>query len=670
MLKGLVPPEPPPFKLRAREARNLKQIHQMPGSAQGTLTAHLTYEADRNHKLSISNDYSSPVLGDKLISSYTYLVDAAGRRTHRVDRGDAFTQEHWTVWSYDNKSQVTKSRTYEGTDLTDTSTEYTNYFREYWYDNIGNRHKHQDGTNVYTYLANNLNQYTNITPALPGMGVTQRHDLDGNLRFDGARLYSWNAENRLWINRPKGAITNGMERLSYYYDYMGRRYKMNRLKRINGAWVEQERHVFLYHGWNIAREDNWETGDNSSANRNVWGLDLIGHRIWTGGVGALLIQNSIKNICLYDINGNISVRIDNEGQITWKKSADQFGVGYPAGDQQMGAFNFNTKMRDASLFDYFGLRTYTSIIGRWNSRDPNVEFGGLNLMAFVNNRAVNSVDILGKEPARSGLSEEFLDRVIGLNLAKPGPGAIYPEDPEKLSRMKEAFNFLSFGTVGANFLGDKDLTQRLLSRYLNNQNDGKFSLSTSDMRKILANEGFRNRWENIVYQKINEGPLNEYFESDMFDGIWKFNPLLDGDLWSAFSRVKYSITIKGCSTKLNGNLLWGGTIETSVSDNYNFSDPNMGHRQPFFNIDILPDKYRLMREERFRELELSKWVKPFKVNGFLDDSYLAKLDGTGVQADERFYFSVLFQSTSSIINISSLSDSIGNFFGNNQKFRR
>ena len=379
-------------------------IHQMPGSAQGTLTAHLTYETDRNHKLSISNDYSSPILGDKLISSYTYLVDAAGRRTHRVDRGDAFTQEHWTVWSYDKKSQVTKSRTYEGTNLTDTSTEYTNYFREYWYDNIGNRHKHQDGTNVYTYLANSLNQYTNITPALPGMGVNQRHDLDGNLRFDGARLYSWNAENRLWINRPKGAITNGMERLSYYYDYMGRRYKMNRLKRINGAWVEQERHVFLYDGWNIVREDNWETGEGSSTNRNIWGLDFTGYLNNLNGIRALLASlDKSRNVdaYIYNLQADVTQSI-NEGKINCFLY-DSFGVISDAKNNlnEFTKFHYKTKKISKNIGWNFGVRDLHVASGRWVRRDDIAERGGHNLYNFLLNNTINNQDLIGHKVVRN-----------------------------------------------------------------------------------------------------------------------------------------------------------------------------------------------------------------------------------------------------------------------------
>src|SRR5690606_23958372 len=41
----------------------------------------------------------------------------------------------------------------------------------------------------------------------------------------------------------------------------------------------------------------------------------------------------------------------------------------------------------------YGFRYYTP--GRWLSRDPIEERGGLNLYAFVGNRPVNGVDVLG-----------------------------------------------------------------------------------------------------------------------------------------------------------------------------------------------------------------------------------------------------------------------------------
>jgi RHS repeat-associated protein len=52
--------------------------------------------------------------------------------------------------------------------------------------------------------------------------------------------------------------------------------------------------------------------------------------------------------------------------------------------------NYDTKQ----VF-YYGFRYYDPVTGRWPSRDPIGERGGLNLYAMVGNRPVNNIDILG-----------------------------------------------------------------------------------------------------------------------------------------------------------------------------------------------------------------------------------------------------------------------------------
>ena len=47
----------------------------------------------------------------------------------------------------------------------------------------------------------------------------------------------------------------------------------------------------------------------------------------------------------------------------------------------------------------YGYRYYDPATGRWPSRDPIGERGGVNLYGFVGNNGVNQFDILGKNPA-------------------------------------------------------------------------------------------------------------------------------------------------------------------------------------------------------------------------------------------------------------------------------
>jgi len=63
---------------------------------------------------------------------------------------------------------------------------------------------------------------------------------------------------------------------------------------------------------------------------------------------------------------------------------------------------------------YYGYRYYDPVTGRWPSRDPIEEDGGVNLYGFVGNDGVDEVDILGE---RSNISVDFSIPILipGLN---------------------------------------------------------------------------------------------------------------------------------------------------------------------------------------------------------------------------------------------------------------
>ncbi len=54
-----------------------------------------------------------------------------------------------------------------------------------------------------------------------------------------------------------------------------------------------------------------------------------------------------------------------------------------------------TKYQDETGLLYYGFRYYSAETGRWLSRDPIGERGGVNLYGFVGNDGVNKVDVLG-----------------------------------------------------------------------------------------------------------------------------------------------------------------------------------------------------------------------------------------------------------------------------------
>jgi RHS repeat-associated protein len=91
-------------------------------------------------------------------------------------------------------------------------------------------------------------------------------------------------------------------------------------------------------------------------------------------------------------------------------------------------FAFSTKYRDVETgLVYYGLRYYTSDQGRWLSRDPLDERAGVNLMCFLANDPMNSVDGLGAEEVPS------VDAV-----AKEGALAAYAKTVEPIKNWKPA----------------------------------------------------------------------------------------------------------------------------------------------------------------------------------------------------------------------------------------
>ncbi|MBK1882236.1 hypothetical protein JIN85_07410 [Luteolibacter pohnpeiensis] len=91
---------------------------------------------------------------------------------------------------------------------------------------------------------------------------------------------------------------------------------------------------------------------------------------WTSQTGALARQND------YDPFGNVVMKRN-------------LLSGVPD-------FGFSTKLQDTeSGLLYYGYRYYDPITGRWPSRDPIGERGGINLYGFVGNDGINQFDFFG-----------------------------------------------------------------------------------------------------------------------------------------------------------------------------------------------------------------------------------------------------------------------------------
>ena len=357
-------------------------------------------------------DLKENTVGAIEISSYDYSVNSIGQRTSVATSGTAFSGASGWSWGYDSLGQVTLAE--HGTN--------SNFHRSYAYDDIGNRLKTAESLTLPTsnnYTPTALNQYTSVTEG--SAGVSPAYDSDGNMTSgplpvdpESASSLTWDAENRL-ISATVDSTT-----VTYTYDAQSRRI---------ATTVGTNTTLVVYDAWNpIAEYLTLDLQTFDLQRSYTWGLDLSGSMQGAGGVGGLLVVTDHGSLSTdhffptYDGNGNVSEYLDDTGAIVAHYEYDPFGrIVVESGSQAADfAHRFSTKPVDSVTgLLYYGYRWYDPVTGRWPSRDPIGENGGINLYGFVRNNGVNMWDVLGLQ--------SFL--FPGPHVRPPSPPSISPQPP-------------------------------------------------------------------------------------------------------------------------------------------------------------------------------------------------------------------------------------------------
>jgi len=265
---------------------------------------------------------------------------------------------------------------------------------------------------------------------LPPANEVPTYDAAGNLTADSRWLYTWDAENRLTRMETTAAAVTAMvpkQRLEFTYDSENRRVRKVRKGWVSNAWVVQADLRFVYDGWNLVAElepvvVTSATSLPAYVRTYTWGKDVTGTEQGAGGVGGLLFvgrytKDTGTNVLastlapMYDGNSNIegyvkllvpTANTSAAATTAFKLEYDPFGrelmieATSPETQATLPPFRFSTKYTDSETdLVYYGHRYYSPELGRWISRDPIEEAGGLNLYGMVGNDPVNSVDLLG-----------------------------------------------------------------------------------------------------------------------------------------------------------------------------------------------------------------------------------------------------------------------------------
>ncbi len=233
-----------------------------------------------------------------------------------------------------------------------------------------------------------------------------------------ARSFEYDCENRLVAVKSTGNPAEGHVRVSFGYDYRGRRVRKLVETFAGGAWTTTADRKFIRHGWRPVLELDGTDGDRIMR-KYTWGLDLSGSLEGAGGIGGLLALqdtrgtgpqvNDYKYIYFYDANGNVGQLADIRAT-TW--STDVLTARYeysPFGKllssegtyADANPFRFSTKYFDVETgLSYYGYRYYNAQLGRWVNRDPIGESGGNNVYEFACSRPTDTIDPFGTKPPR------------------------------------------------------------------------------------------------------------------------------------------------------------------------------------------------------------------------------------------------------------------------------
>ena len=218
------------------------------------------------------------------------------------------------------------------------------------------------------YAVNDLNQYTAVG------SVSPTYDGNGNLTFDGAITYGYDAESRLVSASGTGLTA------SYAYDARGWR----KSKTVNGAttiYVADPAHREIL---------DYDGGSGAIQHWNAFGPGA------NEVLNAMNVAAATRTTFIPDIQGSLIATLDSGSGAVSKAGFLAFGESAAA----TGSFRYTGQRIDPETngLYYYRARMYSPALGRFLQADPIGTAGGANFYAYAANDPLNLVDPYGLTP--------------------------------------------------------------------------------------------------------------------------------------------------------------------------------------------------------------------------------------------------------------------------------
>jgi RHS repeat-associated protein len=314
-----------------------------------------------------------------------YSYDILGRPVTKKDYFNAPAPDLTHTYAYDDRNEL----------VSDAMSRGGTY--SYSYDNIGNRKTSLEGTDSLptTYVANRVNQYTDITEG-EEVPFVPNYDADGNQTKLRTATGEWEASYNA-LNQAVNFI-QGDRRIECVYDYLNRRVE----KSVYEGESLMSRKRFIYHGYlQIAELDATEVLESVVPvlrKTYLWDpLEPVATRILAMGVfdetGVYVEDLYYTHDALKNTTALFGIKA---GRALYEYGPYGSAVKMEGNAAELNPFRFSSEYADDELgLVYYNYRYYNPQNGRWISRDPMTEKESCLLYGYVNNMPTLYSDELG-----------------------------------------------------------------------------------------------------------------------------------------------------------------------------------------------------------------------------------------------------------------------------------